>query len=654
MKQPASDALEIRGTPDSTPGFRHGMRHPAVAVDFAIRASADWLSSIEGLETRLHEALPQKRSNERKRPALSVGGGVQTLAAVVQYWTWRVQAVADWPVFEPGIVLAAGREDADATLLVASLDGGQAGTLAALQWVAEAFNASQDEARLGKCMTKLPRLLKTLTALLSLPSNTPRLLGAAYELSMPVALLEGTVYRIGQGRWARWLNSSLTDETPQISAALARDKMQCAGIMRKAGMPAPQHEVAAGPDEAVAIARRMGYPVVVKPSDLDGGVGVSAGLQTDEEVRAAFELARRKSKSILVEKHFEGRDYRLTVFRGEMIWAIERVPAGVTGDGRLAVHELVAQLNADPRRGAGQNAPLKRLVIDDEALALLERAGLSTGSVVAAGRFVALRRASNVAVGGTPVGVTDKVHPDNSELSVRAAAALKLDVAGVDLLIPDISRSWLETGALICEVNSGPTLGQTTTLHLYAPIMKALVNGDGRIPIAVVVGAPQPEKFGAAVVRHLAALGRVAGWAGGEKAMVGNSTLATGSFGPMRGGRMLMLDNRVEAAVLLVNDMRVLRSGLPFERFDVLLVAGDALGGSRVGDLRELLAALTPACDGTVAARPGLSVGTPFIEVGPTGVARWLAEKLHTADESHRGPKIQSFSGARPQAKKPA
>ncbi|HSH89384.1 MAG TPA: acetate--CoA ligase family protein [Ramlibacter sp.] len=652
MKQVARDALEIRGTPDSTPGFRHGMRHSSVAVVLAIHASAGWLSSTASLQKRLADALPIKRDRKEKTPRLSGGADAQALAALVLYWTWRVQVAADWPLFEPGIVLPAASEHADVTLLVASPDSGHTGTLAALHWVVEAFNASQDETRQEKCLAKLPRFLKTLTGLLSLPSNTPRLLGAAYGLSMPVALLEGTVYRVGQGRWARWLNSSLTDETPQISAALARDKIQCASIMRKGGMPAPQHELAAGPDEAVAIAQRMGYPVVVKPSDLDGGVGVSAGLQTDDEVRAAFEQARRKSKSILVEKHFEGRDYRLTVFHGEMIWAIERVPAGVTGDGRLTVRDLVTQLNADPRRGAGQNAPLKTLVIDDEALALLGRAGLSADSVVAAGRFVALRRASNVAIGGTPVGVTNQVHPDNSELAVRAAAALKLDVAGVDLLIPDISRSWLETGALVCEVNSGPTLGQTTTLHLYAPIMKALVNGDGRIPIAVVVGAPQPEKFGAAVVRHLAARGRVAGWAGGEKAMVGNSTLAAGSFGPMRGGRMLMLDNRVEAAVLLLNDKRVLRSGLPFERFDVLLVAGEAQ--AQQADMGELLAALAPACDGTLAARPGLSVGKPFIEVGPTGVARWLAEILHAADESHRGPKIQSFSGAQPQAKNTA
>ena len=79
----------------------------------------------------------------------------------------------------------------------------------------------------------------------------------------------------------------------------------------------------------------------------------------------AFEAARKHSGQILVEKHVEGRDYRLVGFNGELIWAIERVPGGVMGDGQHTVAQLLQRRNADPRRGSGQYSPLKTLTLDE-------------------------------------------------------------------------------------------------------------------------------------------------------------------------------------------------------------------------------------------------------------------------------------------------
>ena len=41
---------------------------------------------------------------------------------------------------------------------------------------------------------------------------------------------------------------------------------------------------------------------------------------------------------------------------------------------------------------------------------------------------------------------------------MRAATTLGLNVAGVDMLSPDISRSFHENGAVVLEVNSSPGL----------------------------------------------------------------------------------------------------------------------------------------------------------------------------------------------------
>jgi hypothetical protein len=79
--------------------------------------------------------------------------------------------------------------------------------------------------------------------------------------------------------------------------------------------------------------------------------------------------------------------------------------------------------------------------------------------------------------------VTAQAHPDNLELALKATAALRLDVAGVDLLLPDIARSYQETGGVICEVNAKP---QFSSGLAHRDILQQLLPHQGRIPVVGV------------------------------------------------------------------------------------------------------------------------------------------------------------------------
>ena len=69
-------------------------------------------------------------------------------------------------------------------------------------------------------------------------------------------------------------------------------------------------------------------------------------------------------------------------------------------------------------------------------------------------KVVFLRDNANLSTGGTAIDVTEQVHPSNSALAVRAARALGLNVAGVDLVAERIDR--LDPAATIIEVNASP------------------------------------------------------------------------------------------------------------------------------------------------------------------------------------------------------
>lgn len=584
--QPDSGPLLEAGPHRWVPGFVLCRRQPSMVVAMRWRgpAGTDWegvhrplQQAVEALwPAAFQAALPMRGQPEQ---VTDWRGWVQSMGA----WTVALMEAGGAVTVDEPMVLelpgpTAGTE-AWTTLLLPVLPGAPAATLEAWQVVLKVADRVLRGDGVSVVQDVLVQGREAVVQRLPRDSNTLRFLRAAAERQIPVLPVGSNLYQYGYGRQALWLNSSFTSHTPNVSARLARDKLSGAGRLRQAGIPVPDHQLVADEDDAVRAASRLGFPVVVKPVDQDGGRGVAAGLGTEAEVREAFAHALTFSQRVLVEKHVQGRDYRLTVLDGQLLWAVERVPAGVTGDGRQSVAQLVAQENARSERGTTPQAALQPLVLDAEAKALLDQQGLSETAVPADGLQVRLRRIANVAAGGRPVAVTDHVHPDNARLAVRAAAALRLDLAGVDLLIPDIARSWLDTGAAVCEVNAQPQLGALTGGHLYGAILDHRLRGTGRVPVLVLVEPPTaPSQIGL-LVGALRAQGYCVGWAGRDGVGVDDECLARSAADLLAAGTQLITDARIDAVVLSCTDDRLAQTGLPVDRLDWVVLAGPANGG---------------------------------------------------------------------------
>ena len=127
--------------------------------------------------------------------------------------------------------------------------------------------------------------------------------------------------------------------------------------------------------DAVRAAKRIGFPVVLKPLDGNHGRGVSINLKTDEEVEYGFKKAAEHGRTIIVESYIEGFDHRLLVVNGELVAAAKREPGHVVGDGKHSIAELVDIVNEDPRRGVGHEKVLTRLEFDYQAERLLSKIG---------------------------------------------------------------------------------------------------------------------------------------------------------------------------------------------------------------------------------------------------------------------------------------
>ena len=604
------------------PGYALGCRYPSLVVT---------LEACRNQPDRRAELL---RELQVFVPGISCAGltealshdvpAVETDAASLRWLLLLCQQIQEGlglAVFETGRVLSLSAVQARCQLPVAAQ--AQASMAECLEQILEWLGQGPHADTSRSATARLAGALQDLAGHALSGSNSARFVKAALELGVPVERLPGGVIQYGMGRRRRRLDSSFTDVTSNIAAKMARSKAVSNAMFVQAGLPVPRQVIVEDAQAAVVAAEQLGYPVVIKPADLDGGCGVAAGLTGAAAVRAAFEAARQLSAKVLLEQHVAGRDYRLTVFQGELLWAIERIPAHVTGDGRRSVAELIDQENADPRRGHGPGAALKRLVLDAEAQSLLAAQGLTAQSIVPEAQIVFLRQTANVATGGEPVAVFDKVHPDNARLAIRAAQQLGLDLAGIDLLIPDVSKSWRVAGntPAICEINGQPNLGQITAPWIYGQILRRLLHRQGRIPSIVVLGAADCDLVLEEFRACLSQRGLRVATAGPTGVFLGDQPLTAGSVSSFRAGKVMLLDPEVDAAVIALSCTSWLSTGLPWSRFDTLVIAGTQLPAGPAASvtlrLEQWLRGLLPACDGWVFAAAGM----PRIE--PQSTAKW-------------------------------
>jgi cyanophycin synthetase len=196
--------------------------------------------------------------------------------------------------------------------------------------------------------------LKALTRWAPGGNNNRYILQAAALRGIPVLALPGGVFQLGWGRRSRLFKSTLTDETSAVATAWARDKAATHALLHMAGLPVPAQQPVTSLDVALKAAERIGYPVVLKPVDLDQGLGVEADLRDEADLRTAYQRAVRHGRPLVLEKHVPGEDYRVYVVHGELLGVAHRQPAQVSGDGVSSVAALVQAENARRQAGASR------------------------------------------------------------------------------------------------------------------------------------------------------------------------------------------------------------------------------------------------------------------------------------------------------------
>src|SRR5215207_6976745 len=388
--------------------------------------------------------------------------------------------------------------------------------------------------------------------------STGAIVAEAERRGIPVLRLDPrrSLVQLGHGCHQRRIWATVTSRSSQIAKTIASDKELTNRLLRDVGIPSPLGELLRSPDDAIAVARRMGYPVVLKPLDGNHGRGVMINLTTDEEVVQAFPIARNESRDgrVILERFLTGKDYRILVVNNLVVAVAERVPAHVIGDGSHTVAELIEITNQDPRRGVGHEKILTRIPVNGQTLETLNRQGLNLESIPGSCQHVHLQLTGDMSTGGTSIDRTDDIHPDNAEIARQAAMVVGLDVAGIDFVTPDITRSVREVGGGIVEVNAAPgfrmhthpteglprQVGRTVIDMLFEP------GEPARIPIVAVTGTNGKTTTSRMIAHIMQTAGRVVGLTTTDGIYVNGTQIAAGDMAGPDSARMVLKNPRVD------------------------------------------------------------------------------------------------------------
>lgn len=249
---------------------------------------------------------------------------------------------------------------------------------------------------------------------------------------------------------------------------LTKNKVITKMILESVDIRTPRGIVATSPEQAVVEIRekQLAYPLIVKPVDGSLAKGVTWDVRSESAVAEAVEHALaaygyRKDIKIIVEEMFVGNEYRVLVFNNQVLSCVEKVPAGVTGNGVSTIKKLVHEFNKNRRHGF-------EIKLDSVAKENIEKAGYDLKTILPKNFFFKFRNNLNMSDGGRSIERMNEISPLLKKICINAIEAVGLTYGGLDIITNNLSSE--NPHYVILEINPNPFFN----MH-----EKPLVEGDG-------------------------------------------------------------------------------------------------------------------------------------------------------------------------------
>jgi len=197
---------------------------------------------------------------------------------------------------------------------------------------------------------------------------------------------------------------------------------------------------------------------VIKPCyGVSSGKGITVGVKNVRQLNRAIFNALLYDTHYLIEDFVDGDHFRLLFYRDNFLGGLKRIPANVKGDGINNVRNLI-KLENIRRSKDKSDISLYPIVIDNETKQTLANNNMSFDYIPTEDETVYVKTTANFNAGGEVEEMSDIVNSDLIEKCSKIPKIMGISLAGVDIITKDITKPLAETGGVINEVNTSPSL----------------------------------------------------------------------------------------------------------------------------------------------------------------------------------------------------
>jgi cyanophycin synthetase len=479
--------------------------------------------------------------------------------------------------------------------------------------------------------------------------TTKAICDAAKEYNLPITQLEDSnIYQIGYGKMSRLIEASIGSGTKCVGVDISCDKLLTKQLLKNQNIPVAEGAKVFNIIGLLQEAEKIGYPVVLKPQCGNKGNGVILNITNQKQLVEGYINLQKSFKDIIVEKYFNGNDYRVCLVNYKVEAVALRLAPFVIGNGSYDLKKLIELVNKDPLRGEDHEKALTKIKIDSELISCLEKRKLKLDYIPKEGEKVLLRENANLSTGGMAIDCTDEICEENIECCINAAKSLGLDICGVDICTKDISIPLKENGGIIMEVNAAPGI----RMHHYPwkgkkrnvgkAILEMLYNNNPQnIPIISITGTNGKTTTTRLISHVLKKMCNCVGMSCTDGIYINNKCVHKGDDTGFDSAKTILMNNEVDVAVLETARGGLVRRGLAYNLADVGIITNitnDHLGLDGINSIEEL--SFTKALVGEAVKKDGFVVINADDKYSKTIINRFEAEIIYFS-KSKANPLIQ-------------